>query len=283
LTVVMPVYNTSIYLRDSIKSILNQRGIDFNFLILDDGSEEKIEKIISELNDNKITFVKLNRVGLISTLNEGLRLCNSKYFALLDSDDIAPEDRLVKQLGFLENNPSIGLVGTSIKYIADGINYSRWAVKMPSDHFAILKGLHEGKYVLVHSTIMLRTAVLKKINGYREESYPVPDTDLFIRMSKLSNLANISDIYSLVRLHEDSMTAKNLMSIIEKNHFIIRKKEMSKLNIYKNYFALMNYRKGIISYLKRNYVNAFLYFLFSFLFAPQRSIYYLKNKYKLIL
>ena len=87
-------------------------------------------------------------------------------------------------------------------------------------------------------------------------------------MAKLSELANISDNYSLVRLHENSVTAKNLMSILKKNYAIIRKKKIKKLLAYKSYFALSNYRKGIINYLKHNYFTATLNFLISFIFAP---------------
>ena len=49
-----------------------QKEIEFDFLIIDDGSDEDIEKIISEINDDRITFIKLNKIGLIAALNEGI-------------------------------------------------------------------------------------------------------------------------------------------------------------------------------------------------------------------
>ena len=54
ITVLMPVYNDAKYLKHSVKSILNQTYSDFEFLIVDDGSEDNTVKIISDFRDLRI-------------------------------------------------------------------------------------------------------------------------------------------------------------------------------------------------------------------------------------
>lgn len=278
LTVIMTVYNNSQYLRTSIESILNQTGIDFYFLIIDDGSEEDIENIILEFNDARVKYIKLKKVGLVAALNEGIRLCQTEYIAIMDSDDIAPANRLKVQHDFLEEYKSIGLTGTSIKYITQAVNKSNWTLKMPDDHLSIKSGLTSGEYVLVHSTIMMRTEILKSVGGYHEDSYPVPDTDLFLRFAKNSELANISDIYSSIRLHKESLTAKTLLPIIKKNLEIIGKPALGLLTLYKRYFTLINYRKGIIYFIEKTYAYSLWFFFIAFLLSPIQSIIYIKKK-----
>jgi glycosyltransferase involved in cell wall biosynthesis len=70
-TVLMPVYNDSKYLNFSIRSILNQTYGDFEFLIIDDGSEDNTEEVVSSFSDSRINFKK------IIIIKEKIKLCLS--------------------------------------------------------------------------------------------------------------------------------------------------------------------------------------------------------------
>lgn len=278
----MTVHNNSQFLDESIGSILCQNEIDYEFLIVNDGSTENIDAKILSFNDSRIHYFKLGKVGLVNALNEGIKHCKSKYIAIMDSDDIAPQNRLREQFNFLESNDDVGIVGTSIKYITERNSNSSWVLKMPSDHNNILKGLLKANYVLAHSTIMIRTDLINLIGGYCLKSYPVPDLDLFLRAAKIKRLANLSGIFSLYRLHESSLTANNLLPIIKKKYEIIGQSKRSSYYIYKSHMALIYYRKGVISFINKNYFISIIYFLITFSLSPVKSINYLLNKFKFI-
>jgi len=105
-SVLMPVYNGERFLREAIRSVLNQTFTDFEFLIIDDGSTDKSEEIIHSYTDPRIRYYKNSEnLGISKTLNKGIDLATAEYIARMDSDDICYPDRLQKQYDFIQANP----------------------------------------------------------------------------------------------------------------------------------------------------------------------------------
>ena len=108
-SILMPVYNSEKYLREAIKSILNQTFTNFELIIINDGSTDNSLKIIKSFKDNRIKIIKnKGNLGLIKTLNKGIDLAQGKYIARMDADDIAMPKRLEKQIAFFNENPDYG-------------------------------------------------------------------------------------------------------------------------------------------------------------------------------
>ena len=93
-TVLMPVFNGEKYLAEAIESILNQTFKDFEFLIVDDGSEDRSAEIINSYKDKRIKLLRNERnLGVSRSCNKGIKLAEGKYIARMDCDDISlPED-----------------------------------------------------------------------------------------------------------------------------------------------------------------------------------------------
>ena len=113
LSIVMPTYNCAQYLENSVKSILNQSFTDFEFLIIDDGSTDSTEELISKIEDSRIKYIKLDHVGFTSALNLGLSLAQNEWVARMDSDDIAHPDRLRIQIDKLNSDKRINIISCS--------------------------------------------------------------------------------------------------------------------------------------------------------------------------
>lgn len=123
ITVLMPVYNASLFLKEAIQSILDQTFKDFEFIIINDGSSDNSLQIIESFKDPRIKLVNNERnLGIIKTRNKGLQLAKGKYIANMDADDISLPTRLEKQFAFLENNPDVAILGSKLVLI-DGNNY----------------------------------------------------------------------------------------------------------------------------------------------------------------
>ena len=114
ISVVMPTYNDGEYLHDAIDSILNQTFTDFEFIIINDGSTDNTDAIISSYTDPRIKYLK-NAVNLgnAKTRNIGMEAAKGKYIAIMDSDDISVQERFAVQYQYLEKHPETGILGGS--------------------------------------------------------------------------------------------------------------------------------------------------------------------------
>lgn len=113
-TVLMSMYNTPLeQLKESIESILNQTYKNFEFLIIDDGSNEECVNLVKSYNDKRINLVRNEQnIGLEKSLNKGLKLAKGKYIVRMDTDDIAYTDRIEKQVDFIKKNSEYSIVGS---------------------------------------------------------------------------------------------------------------------------------------------------------------------------
>jgi len=88
ISIVMPTYNQSKYLEDSINSIITQTFTDFELIIVDDGSTDDTMKILNKINDEKIKVCRISNSGTGAALNVGFSLCKGKYETWWASDNI---------------------------------------------------------------------------------------------------------------------------------------------------------------------------------------------------
>ena len=118
ITVLMPVYNCELYIKEAIDSILNQSFSDFEFIIIDDASSDSTVSIIKAYDDPRIQLiVKQQNSGYTNSLNYGLSIAKGEYIARMDGDDISFSERFEKQIAFLDKNPDVVLCGTFFKII----------------------------------------------------------------------------------------------------------------------------------------------------------------------
>ena len=100
-SVLMSVYNETSYLRQSVQSILDQTFLNFEFVIINDGSTDDTQKILETFADPRIRIIRQPNTGLTKALNRGLKLCRGEFIARIDADDLSMPDRLEQQLAFL--------------------------------------------------------------------------------------------------------------------------------------------------------------------------------------
>ncbi|OLO37190.1 hypothetical protein BTR23_13760 [Alkalihalophilus pseudofirmus] len=94
ISLIMPVYNGERFLRDSIKSILNQSFNDFELIIINDGSHDRTEEIIQSFNDPRICYVKQENKGKSNARNHGIKKSQGEFVIFHDADDLSLPNRL---------------------------------------------------------------------------------------------------------------------------------------------------------------------------------------------
>lgn len=189
-TVLLPVYNGEKYLKEAIESILNQTFDDFEFIIINDGSTDDTKKIIESYNDKRIRVVNQKNKGLSLSLNIGISMSQGEYIARMDADDISEKDRLMEQVSFMDQNPEIGICGSSvilINELGDHIGY----MIHPFKHNDI-KAQMLFNCPLAHPTVIFRKSFLAK-SGLRYNEVKSEDYDLWVRAVDLTKIANINN------------------------------------------------------------------------------------------
>lgn len=205
-SVILPVYNAELYVKETIQSILNQTFSDFELIILNDGSTDKSEEIISEFEDTRIRYFK-NKINLklIDTLNLGLDLARGKYIARMDADDIALPNRFAKQIHFLESNPEYGIVGSFAKTIGSTNLNLRYVEEDEDIRYALIT--HNP---FIHSSVMLRNSILLINNlKYNKEQLHVEDYALWIHLLQYTKGKIMSDILIYYRTHIEQISVVN--------------------------------------------------------------------------
>lgn len=188
-TVLMPVYNAALHLREAIDSILGQTFQDFEFLILDDGSTDDSAAIVRSYADPRIRFVQNGcNLKLTATLNRGLDLAEGEYIARMDADDISLPQRLAKQKAFLDASPNIGIVGVWAQAFGD----AGFKIPHPAEPERIRAKLLFDS-ALVHPAVMMRRAFLDR-HGLRYAPLGhFEDYELWQRAIRLFPIANIPE------------------------------------------------------------------------------------------
>jgi glycosyltransferase involved in cell wall biosynthesis len=257
-TVLMPVYNAEKYLKESIDSILNQTFKDFEFLIIDDGSEDKSVEIIKPYLNEQVRLIQhKNNKGLVRTLNEGLELANGKYIARMDADDIALPKRLELQAEYLERNPGCDFIASTISIInEEGKKIGFW----PEDRRIIsnskIKFFSLYTNCVAHPTIMGKKTIFRKYK-YNENQASIEDYDLWLRVLDGGNvISKLDNVLLFYRKHASSITQS--LSNYDPRVRVLRCKLVYLCNkIHNREFSLYSF--GIVSF---SLLDCFLIIIF---------------------
>lgn len=206
-SVLMPVYNGARYLREAVDSILDQTYLDFEFIIVDDGSVDDTAAILDSYDDTRIVRLRNEtNLGIVPALNRGLSVVRGEYIARMDADDISLPQRLERQIAYMIAHPEVGVVGTWIRLVdVRGQVTGEWT--FPVTHGLLRWMLCFGS-CLAHPSVMLRASVATSIGGYDESFANSEDRDLWLRASSITRLSNLPEILLLYRRHNDSVTAR---------------------------------------------------------------------------
>ncbi|HAY32905.1 MAG TPA: glycosyltransferase [Ignavibacteria bacterium] len=205
ITVLMTVFNGDKFVEQSVKCILNQTLSDFEFLIIDDGSEDDSGKIINSIKDNRIIYKRIKHSGLAAALNYGMKIAKGDWIARADADDLSVVRRLKAQTEYLIKHPKTDVLGSHSVYFADP-GKILFQLSPPSGD----KKIKEFMYLhnpINHSSVIFRKEKILKEGGYDEKFGVYEDFELWLRMKNKLSFNIIPESLVYTRLRKDSMTS----------------------------------------------------------------------------
>lgn len=192
-SIVMPYYKNHDIVERSIRSILQQKITDFELIIVDDGSEDGVESIIDQLNDDRIRLITQKNQGVSAARNNAIKNSKGEWICFLDSDDEWLPDHLQEIAEMQQKYPEVRMFVTSHrregKNIVDSNNAlpdSFSSVFMTHD---FLRLLFQYKGIIHTNSVCLKKELIDQCGYFAEGVNKGEDTDLWYRCSLFTDVA----------------------------------------------------------------------------------------------
>ena len=208
-SIIMPTYNRAAYIGETIESIRRQTYACWELIIVDDGSDDNTEEIISNIGDDRIQFHKAGRLGVGSKIkNLGLEKATGEFIAFIDSDDLWAPAKLEKQLIALHQYPEAGFsltggynfrsAGAPLEYFyqqRDGIRYGN-----------VFFGFFRSEVAATTPTLILRKECLQATGGFKDTK-PLSDLDFILNLANTFNAVILYEPLFYRRLHNTNYSS----------------------------------------------------------------------------
>lgn len=209
-TVVMPCYNGGRYIREALKSALDQSYPPEEILVIDDGSTDDSREIARAFGP-RVTLLEQAHQGPSMARNLGTTRARGDFIAFLDADDMWMPEKLALHARLIEQQPEVGLVYTGIFLLApDGATEEvrarppEWTVPRLKLECPIFPG----------STVVARTDLLRA-QPWSNDYGSSEDWELLYRLSKVCQFGYIEAPTAYYRQHPESLSSRNWKSVLE--------------------------------------------------------------------
>lgn len=209
-SVVSTVFNGEAYFDRAIPGILAQTFEDFEFILVDDGSQDRTAEMLQAAagRDHRIRVLSPGRLGAAAAYNFGVAQARGEYIARQDFDDCSYPDRLRLQVAALDADPKLGIVGGAY-VLVDDRRGERYVRMPPTDPAAVFAAL--ARYVpIAHTVATFRRQAWVEAGGYPLVNNLI-DLRFYIRVAKLGwRLGNVAEVVGEHYVHEGSWFHRSL-------------------------------------------------------------------------
>jgi len=278
-SVVIPAFNRSDYINESIDSVLSQDYPKVELIAVDDGSTDGTYEILLEYAEQGrlklVTHPARENKGQSAALNLGLREASGEFIAILDSDDLFLPGKLSAQVEYLNSHPDVGLVYG----MGEGVDGSgRWIYDIhspdhvePNDPNAVLLDC----YFLLPQNALVRRAVYDQVGGFEEDFRAAQDHDMLVRIAENTRFGFIPIKVFQYRRHGDSISNNGLRRRWTNGFEIVRRARARypyRASTIRKRNALLNFRMAQVCWEENGYMGALGYLIKSGLLDPIRAL-----------
>ncbi|MDH5376793.1 MAG: glycosyltransferase [Gammaproteobacteria bacterium] len=197
-SVVLSVFNGGDDLKISLDSLLAQEGVDFEIIVVNDGSVDETAKLLDEYSRQYscVKIIHQENLGLTRSLIKGCSKAQGRYIARQDCGDRSLPGRLLRQFKIMEQNPGLVMIACGTRYLDEKGN-CLYTVSQTDEQ--LVAGLNETdeksfKGPSSHGSTMFRKDIYDLAGGYRLPFYVAQDLDLWTRLIEHGSCASIPDV-----------------------------------------------------------------------------------------
>jgi glycosyltransferase involved in cell wall biosynthesis len=179
-SIIIPTYNRGWIIKEAIESVLAQDFIDFELIVVDDGSTDNTSEILHSYRED-ITVFQQNNKGVSAARNRGLSEASGRFIAFLDSDDLWLPKKLSRQVDYFNLNPDAMICQTEEIWIRNNMRVN------PKKRHKKLSGMifepSLDLCLVSPSAVMIRRSLFEEVGGFDETLPACEDYDLWLRIS----------------------------------------------------------------------------------------------------
>jgi glycosyltransferase involved in cell wall biosynthesis len=209
-TVIIPAYNASQYLSETIDSVLAQTFDDFELLIIDDGSTDNTAEIANHYCqlDNRVKLISQSNKGVASARNQGIKLANSKFIALLDADDLWLPNKLFSHFEHLHHNSQVGVSFAKVEFLTSNGELTGYLSNSPLNGIKPAYLLYENP-TITPSNFILRREVFEQVGNFEEQMRSLEDLELLLRVAcnGIWKIEGINQVLTQYRISKSSLSS----------------------------------------------------------------------------
>lgn len=204
-SVIMPMYATRRYLAAAMNSVLTQRGVDLELVVVDDGTRDGSIDLVRKFHDPRVRVVEGPRAGIAEALNAGLRAARGDVITRCDSDDLYAPGRLAFQSDWLRKHPEFGALCGGFTAISRR-GFSLADMGCGTEPQEITHELREGTLRTSFCTFATAAHLLHELGGFRPFFRSAEDVDLQLRLGEICRVWFHPRNLYFYRLHDASVT-----------------------------------------------------------------------------
>lgn len=231
-SVCINAYNSADVIGETLESVLNQTYKNLQIIVVDDCSTDNTAEIVKSYDDDRIELYTLPKNFNISNANnECLHRAKGEYIAHIDSDDIWAEDKIEKQIKFLEENPQYGacfthatLIDKTGRIFASGELPESFLTLFDRENMTqagFVRRFYDHSNFLCHSSVVMRMSVYEKLGDHDLTLNKLHDYDYWIRMNFICPLYIYPEKLVFYRIwHANNSTLGNAETIGHNEEYV---------------------------------------------------------------
>lgn len=219
----MPVYNERAFVSESIKSVLSQTFADFEYIIVDDNSDDGTAAILRSFakKDKRIKLLNnAHRSGVGASINKAILRARGSYIARMDADDVMEGNRLEEQLYFMKENPDTVCSGSWMREIDEKGKVIGFR-KPPSNHGKIYETMYFSMGIQ-NPTLMINRGLVPEGFSWCKTDGILDDLDLLFKLLRFGKFANTEKYLMKYRIHGNNLSLTDTKKTFKEAN-IIRK------------------------------------------------------------
>jgi len=213
-TVIIPTFNRARYLAEAIQSVLGQTFLDYELIVVDDGSTDGTSAVLAGFGDSRLRVLRQENRGISAAMNAGLRAARGKYIARLDSDDMWFPNLLACETMVLDSRPDVGVVYARAQAMsANGTpreHYLGLPLRYPQD--ALLSLLWGD--CTCNITALARRSCFAAAGPYDETLRTHEDWDMWLRVARSYHFTFLHSTLGRFREHDDGITSPSSSTFV---------------------------------------------------------------------
>ena len=226
-SVVIPAYNASRYIRTTVASVLQQTCAALEVIVVDDGSTDGTPEAVREIADDRVRVVTRPNGGPAAARNDGIRAARAQRFiAFLDADDAWDSDKIERQIAFLDSDPDCLVVGCLMRYVSSsGRTLGCSGLPVTGQEREAIARADLFPFPL--SSFLVRRAAIESVGGFDETlgrpSGGAEDMELLARLAQRGGVGCIPTVLGSYRIHPASAMARDRRRINREARFVRRR------------------------------------------------------------